>query len=318
MSVCPDTVKLLPEYDVLQLQKDLGNLADHRFRSQSSFKKGNVVEGSVPGWHVLSLRSAGGDPARTDPGGLGLVGFADTPLLEETPYIASVLSALPMPLMSVRLMSLHPGASVPEHKDGCGLSAGWVRLHLPVVTNDGAVIVLGGRQHRWQPGELWYADFGRPHSVSNKGGHARVHLVIDCYVNEGLLELFPAHVLPQIDRPEIMFYREEQPVPLARLEALTGPISVPAKVFQPLEEWDEDPPAELAPDCDCALRIVDGQFVLIVDSQVRSALVHLGDLEFRQLGGTEGTTLKFEFPDGARRIRYRRRFGNVRREIVRG
>jgi hypothetical protein len=41
-------------------------------------------------------------------------------------------------------------------------------------------------------GECWYLDLSLPHWVENRGARDRVHLVIDCEVNEWLLELLAA------------------------------------------------------------------------------------------------------------------------------
>jgi hypothetical protein len=315
-----DTMKLVPEYDVLRLQDDFRALGVDRFRLQASFKRGRVIEGSRVGWRVLSLRSPGGDPTRTDPGGPGFVDYLDTPLLDETPYIASVLSSLRIPLGAVRLMSLEPGESVGEHADNCGFPLGSARLHLPIVTNEGAVMVIGGREHRWRPGELWYANFALPHSVHNRGSHTRVHLVIDCYIGEAFLDLIPPDMLPHIDRSETIFCRAERPVPVTELNALTGPVSIPATFLQAFFQAQRVLPElvdGLTPDCEGVLRIVDGQLLLISGERLKVALVHLGDLEFRTLGSTEQRTIKFDFRDGARRIRYRHRFGSNRTEVVR-
>jgi len=42
------------------------------------------------------------------------------------------------------------------------------------------------------PGEVWYADFDRVHHVHNPGREPRVHLLLDCVVNDWLLERFDA------------------------------------------------------------------------------------------------------------------------------
>jgi hypothetical protein len=70
-----------------------------------------------------------------------------------------------------------------------------VRLHIPIVTNDGVSNLIGDRLWTWAPGELWYADFTRPHRVENKGNQLRVHLIISALVNDYILSLFPAEYL---------------------------------------------------------------------------------------------------------------------------
>ena len=41
-------------------------------------------------------------------------------------------------------------------------------------------------------GEAWYLNFNLPHSVENNGERARVHLVIDCLVNDWMRNFFSA------------------------------------------------------------------------------------------------------------------------------
>lgn len=40
-----------------------------------------------------------------------------------------------------------------------------------------------------KPGELWYLNVNRYHSVTNGGSTDRIHLVIDCIVNDWLREM---------------------------------------------------------------------------------------------------------------------------------
>jgi hypothetical protein len=45
-----------------------------------------------------------------------------------------------------------------------------------------------------EPGECWYLDLSRPHRVHNRGSTDRVHLVVDCRVNEWLTSQLAAGV----------------------------------------------------------------------------------------------------------------------------
>ena len=62
-------------------------------------------------------------------------------------------------------------------------------MHIPVVTNADVDFFLAGRQLEMKEGECWYLDLSLPHSVRNRGTTDRVHLVIDCEVNEWLRKL---------------------------------------------------------------------------------------------------------------------------------
>jgi hypothetical protein len=66
-----------------------------------------------------------------------------------------------------------------------------VRIHVPVVTNDGVDFRLNGVRCAMPAGSAWYLRLSDPHSVANRGAADRVHLVIDAAVNpwiEGLFE----------------------------------------------------------------------------------------------------------------------------------
>lgn len=49
---------------------------------------------------------------------------------------------------------------------------------------------LDGKRIEMAEGEAWYLNFNLYHSVRNKGTAARIHLVIDCKVNEWFRSLF--------------------------------------------------------------------------------------------------------------------------------
>ena len=112
-------------------------------------------------------------------------------MLETSSYFAQVLSHFECPLLSVRLLSLAPGAVIKEHTDNSlSLEDGEVRLHVPLLTSPQVEFMLNGVQVRLAPGETWYLNVNLPHSVSNKGAEPRVHMVADCVVNDWLRELF--------------------------------------------------------------------------------------------------------------------------------
>ena len=86
----------------------------------------------------------------------------------------------------MRLLRLGPGASVREHTDcsNLGYDDGEVRIHVPVLTNPATVFELEGRPIAMLPGESWYLDLNSA-TASRPGGDApRVHLVVDCVVND--------------------------------------------------------------------------------------------------------------------------------------
>lgn len=316
----PNAIRLRSDIDAERLQSELFALGGDRFRPQATFAEGEITEAEYDGWNVLSLRGPDGDPERGDAGGPGLSDYADTPYMDRTPYIKSVLDALNTPLRAVRFMSLEPGASVGVHTDyPYGLPVGWARLHLPITTNDKAVIVIDDVEHRWQPGELWYANFGAPHHIYNNGTQPRVHLVIDCFATPGLLEVFPSDLRGELDRLHVMLRRPLAAVELADLHGLEGSLSVPTNF---ITTYAEPPSAEAfasatEPDVHASVKVEDGQLVLRIDGSYESALEHIGDLEFRYRCWTEERTIQFGWRNGRPQATFRYRHGGFRTELTR-
>jgi len=87
-------------------------------------------------------------------------------------------------------MRLGPGARILEHEDhNIGVDYGFVRLHIPVVTGPGVEFMLGGEPLHMAVGECWYVDVRKPHTVWNPGPDARIHLVVDCVVNDAFVQM---------------------------------------------------------------------------------------------------------------------------------
>ena len=178
-SMTPATLKLAPHFDAANLQRDLNQILSNEFIPH--FNK-RYYEGD---WSVVPLRSVGGRADHIYPDPTATQKFADTPLLARCPYVREVLASLECPLQAVRFLRLQAGSVIKEHKDyNLSLEDGELRLHIPVTTNPDVEFVLNGKRVVMNPGELWYCNFNLPHSVANRGATDRIHLVIDCFVND--------------------------------------------------------------------------------------------------------------------------------------
>jgi hypothetical protein len=136
-------------------------------------------------WSGVALRSVGGSETRLFPhrkaGGV----YVDTPLLARCPYIRRVVETFACDKECVRLLRLSPGARILEHCDEkLNRERGVVRVHVPVLTNPDVDFVLNGERVSMRAGESWYLDLALPHRVENRGRSDRVHLVIDCCIDE--------------------------------------------------------------------------------------------------------------------------------------
>jgi len=119
------------------------------------------------------------------------VHFYPNEALGKCPYLLSIFKLFKCRVETFRVHSLDPGASIKPHRDsGYSLELGKVRLHIPVQTNDQVDIILDGDAVRMQEGECWYCNFSIIHEVHNRSEQPRIHLILDCIVNEWLEDLF--------------------------------------------------------------------------------------------------------------------------------
>lgn len=141
-------------------------------------------------WDVLSLRSPGGG-LNTLAEALNNELYANTPLLEQCPSVRLLLDSLQCEKLSARFLNLHAGAVIKEHTDKeLYFEKGEVRLHFPVITNQFVEFYLDNERLPMQEGECWYINANLPHRLANNGSNNRIHLVVDCIVNDWLQEVF--------------------------------------------------------------------------------------------------------------------------------
>lgn len=142
-------------------------------------------------WSVLPLRSLSqhrhAHPIRQ--------GFAleeagtwcDLSSMEHFPSIIELLSQIPCDKKSVRLMRLGPYSEIKPHRDrDLNAESGEARLHVPVLVHQSVHFISDGKTLPMNPGDLWYINADRLHSVENHGKETRIHLVVDCVANSWL------------------------------------------------------------------------------------------------------------------------------------
>lgn len=187
--------KLDFNFDPQALRTDLAQIRSDEWVSH--FNKG-YFEGQ---WIGIALRSIGGSASRLYSDQTTSVPYQDTPVLDRCPNVRALLKTFRCPLRSVRFLKLEAGAVIREHRDySLGFEFGQIRLHIPLVTNDKVDFFLDAHRIPMQPGECWYLDLSLPHWVENRGASDRVHLVIDCEVNEWLRRRLPP---PKVDDESI-------------------------------------------------------------------------------------------------------------------
>jgi len=168
-------------FDVAPLLADVAALAGDRWVVH--FNQG-YHDG---GWQGVALRSVGGDVGRLHAAARDAPEVGDTELMRNCPGIAAALARLRCPLRAVRLLRLAAGSVIREHRDDdLRFEDGEARLHIPLVTSPAVEFYVEDRRVMMEAGECWYVDFSRPHRVQNGGERERIHLVVDCGVNDWL------------------------------------------------------------------------------------------------------------------------------------
>jgi hypothetical protein len=141
------------------------------------------------GWTALPLRSPGGRIDDIVPSTLGRPNesHSNTPLLAHCPAIAELLRSLECPLQSVRLLNLQRGATIHPHRDiELAFEQGEARLHFPIITNPSVEFFIDEQRVTMEAGSAWYINANLIHRVTNRGDADRIHLVVDCQVDDWL------------------------------------------------------------------------------------------------------------------------------------
>jgi hypothetical protein len=142
------------------------------------------------GWYVAQLMNSTGSTEQLKIDGGAPVA---TPLLGQFPTIKRLLDETDLDVKIARLARISPGSWMHEHNDDVGIGEERQRLHIPITSNPKAVLCFDGAHVHLEPGFLWKLDHERvPHAAANYGDADRVHLILDCRVNEALRHLIDA------------------------------------------------------------------------------------------------------------------------------
>lgn len=176
--------KLPFEFDRLSLYGDLEKAQNQWIAHfNSSYFRGE--------WSGIQLREPQKITHGLSPGTGSDNLYQDTEILLSLDYIPYVLNSFKCQKTSVRLLKLTAGSIIKAHKDtDLNFFEGDLRIHIPIITNEKVEFLIDGELVRMAPGECWYADFSKEHSVKNLGETDRIHLVIDLKTNDWLKELF--------------------------------------------------------------------------------------------------------------------------------
>ncbi|CAK1360698.1 hypothetical protein CB0940_06695 [Cercospora beticola] len=167
------------------------------------------------GWHTAALYVPQG---QDDSDAIVRDGKAvPTALLDKLPATRGFLAQLDLDYFTVRIARNDVDSWLWEHRDYMELDQGMerCRLHVPLVTNDLAVIQFESHAVHMARGWLWKLDPTSSHAVSNTGGSGRIHLILDCYMMNSIRcmvksqhldkdHIFPLPKLLETERTELL------------------------------------------------------------------------------------------------------------------
>ena len=180
------TLKFPFAFDVERLKSDLSKFGEADWTPHFNTQ---YYEGDWSGIALRATRNAklGGlypDPVAAD-------GYENTAQLSRCDYLPEVLKTFECEMESARLLRLGAAAKIREHRDyTMSVEDGVARVHVPVQTNPQVEFFLDRKLVKMDEGEAWYLNLNLPHSVINHGSNVRVHLVLDCVVNDWFESFF--------------------------------------------------------------------------------------------------------------------------------
>ena len=281
----PAAIRLPRTYDKDRLVADLSVLRD----VESAPQPGPYHKGE---WTGIALHSIGGKDS-VFPSAPGLDEYRDTESLRRTPYFKSVLDDLQCPKEVVRVLFLPPQGHIKDHFDfHTSFQFGLLRLHIPIITHPDVVFMIDGERVTWAPGELWYGDFSKVHSVRNDSPIVRAHMVIDVQINEFLLDLFPADFVARRRAEGISMTRDAMPASEGELRRFICDFRIPGELM-PMFVIGK-PLTSLIKGAVAAVRVIDGKLTVLINNEPAFHLERIAGNTFSISGLPPGITLEFE------------------------
>ncbi len=103
------------------------------------------------------------------------------------------------------LRLLKAGEGFTKHRDPMYYEKGEARIHIPIITDELFEIYFNDERVIMKEGECWYLNTRQIHWGINKSQNDRVHLILDCDVNDWLESIFIEHGFPSLAESSATF-----------------------------------------------------------------------------------------------------------------
>jgi hypothetical protein len=154
------------------------------------------------------------------------------------PIIKSIFSSVPS-LVNIRIAYMGPGAALDVHEEQLAFPRAGkkvalrCRFHIPIITDENAVMMLDGQQFHYEEGKLYAFNNGCIHDACNNGNTGRTHLLFDILLTKDAAEFFFLDsVTPWLDKN-------------IQLSSPIGNIPIPKCAPEPGMSWEEFSSREL-------------------------------------------------------------------------
>ena len=118
------------------------------------------------------------------------IDFADIATMDASEYLSRVVQqSNRLPEILVKDYTITLMICIWIYLDSC-LRRNFSIIHIPIKTNDQVQVLVNQEHIKMQEGECWYCNFNETHEVKNNGAEPRIHLIMDCIVNDWLTYVF--------------------------------------------------------------------------------------------------------------------------------
>lgn len=126
--------------------------------------------------------------------------YKQSDVLKRCSYLQKVLQQFSScKILKARINLLKAKEGIQPHRDGYGYSNGQPRIHIPIKTNPAFSFTVENESMFFPEGECWYVNTRLEHQVKNDGTKDRIHLVIDCEVDDWLESVFVNIGFPSLE-----------------------------------------------------------------------------------------------------------------------
>jgi len=173
-----NAIKLPFQFDANRMKQELESISYAFQPIRNQYTKNSLI-----GTHLI-LPNANGE--RNEKG----ESFYLSGELQKCRYLQEVLNTFQCNKFTFRSQNLLPGGIIEKHDDGDkGLKHNWIRLNIPVQTNEEVHTYFNGERIPMKNGECWLPDVTKEHEMFNHSDQMRWLLLMDCELNDWWKEI---------------------------------------------------------------------------------------------------------------------------------